>query len=245
MQGWGDVGPRAALIYLRGKSRVTLLPASHREVINYLSVSHQSAPEATANHKLTLNLTCKHTCTNMYTTHRQTHIHRAGFAISPTLYAQTFLTCRQTFPNTHTHTPIEMTFWNHCSREKKWGSLSAQLSLKIHFDAFSSFHVRFHPGKTATSKKKRRLRFVLFLHYATQDRTKIKIQMLYHFMRQWCENTHTHTGTLMNFRFSSAGTPAETSNHIQLDPFSINNAQAFIFLLWPLKSLSQSCWSWS
>lgn len=47
------------------------------------------------------------------------------------------------------------------------------------------------------------------------------------------------------FPFFTAGTPAETSNHIRLDLPSINNAQGFIFLLWPPKSLSQSCWSWN
>lgn len=45
------------LIYLQGKPRVTHLNASDREVINYLSVNHPSALGATANHKLTLNLT--------------------------------------------------------------------------------------------------------------------------------------------------------------------------------------------
>lgn len=35
-------GPGAALIYLLGKSRVKLLLASDRKVINYLSVCHQS-----------------------------------------------------------------------------------------------------------------------------------------------------------------------------------------------------------
>lgn len=92
------MGPRATLIYLRGKSRVTLLSASHREVINYLSVSYQSAPGATANHKLTLNLTRKHTCTNMYSTYRHTNMHTdlpvfqvTQFAISPALCAQTHL----------------------------------------------------------------------------------------------------------------------------------------------------------
>lgn len=87
-----------------------------------------------------------------------------------------------------TETPIDMLFFfcfflNHCSREKKSGSLSAQLSLKIHFDAFSSFHKHFNPGKTAT-KKKSCVFVVVFLHHATQDGTQIKIQMLYHFMRQ-------------------------------------------------------------
>lgn len=56
MQGWGDMGPRAELIYLLGESHVTFFAASDQEVINYLSVNHQSAPAPTANHKLTLNL---------------------------------------------------------------------------------------------------------------------------------------------------------------------------------------------
>lgn len=47
------------------------------------------------------------------------------------------------------------------------------------------------------------------------------------------------------FQFFAAGTLAETSNHIRLDLPSINNAQGFIFLFWPLKSLSKSCWSWN
>lgn len=53
-------------LFICGESRMSpFLPASHREVINYLSVNHQSALGATANHKLTLNLARKHTCANM------------------------------------------------------------------------------------------------------------------------------------------------------------------------------------
>ena len=70
--GWGDVGPRGRLVYLRGKSHITLLTACHREVINYLSKSHQSVLWATATLKLTHNLARKRACTNMYSTQRNT-----------------------------------------------------------------------------------------------------------------------------------------------------------------------------
>lgn len=66
MPGWRDMGHRAMLVYLRGKSHITLLTGCHREVINYLSKSHQSALGATVNVKLTHNPACKHACTNMY-----------------------------------------------------------------------------------------------------------------------------------------------------------------------------------
>lgn len=47
----------AVLVYLQGKSHITLLTACHREVINYLSKSHQSALGATADLKPTHNIT--------------------------------------------------------------------------------------------------------------------------------------------------------------------------------------------
>lgn len=59
-------------IYPRGKLCVTHFAASDQKVINYLSLNHWSVKGSTGNHKLTLNLTCEHTRTNMSSTH--THV---------------------------------------------------------------------------------------------------------------------------------------------------------------------------
>lgn len=48
--------PERCLFICRGSCVSTRLPAGDWEAINYLSVNHQSAPPATAHHKLTRNL---------------------------------------------------------------------------------------------------------------------------------------------------------------------------------------------
>lgn len=78
--------PQRHLFFLQGKSHVTILSACHKEVINYLSISHQSTLGATANIKLTLNLARKHARTNTGSRHKHTILGERHMRTDPTVY---------------------------------------------------------------------------------------------------------------------------------------------------------------